>query len=92
MNQLGFTFAGVAEIITREPLRIEVADHYPQPYRKTCFDTLYDGGLDCFDVPPEERATEDGWKVRSAKSGKTFETVNPATGKTIARIAEADAV
>jgi len=30
-------------------------------------------------------------KFVDAKSGKTFETVNPATGKTIARIAEADA-
>ena len=28
----------------------------------------------------------------NAKSGKTFETVNPANGKVIASIAEADAV
>lgn len=27
-----------------------------------------------------------------AKSGKTFETVNPATGKVITKVAEADAV
>jgi aldehyde dehydrogenase (NAD+) len=28
----------------------------------------------------------------NAKSGKTFETVNPANGKVIANVAEADAV
>lgn len=70
MNQLGFCFSGVAEIVTREPLKIEVADHYPQPYRKACFDTLYDGGLDCFEVSPEERATEDGWNAATGHSGR----------------------
>jgi gamma-glutamyl-gamma-aminobutyraldehyde dehydrogenase len=42
------------------------------------------------DASFETRAFIDGAFV-DALSGKTFETVNPATGKTLARVAEGDA-
>jgi gamma-glutamyl-gamma-aminobutyraldehyde dehydrogenase len=55
-----------------------VNSHQQQDYRKIAANVTW-----------ETQAFIDG-KFVDARSGKTFETVNPATGKPLARVAEGD--